>query len=173
MSLSVGRCLRDGVGETEHAYCGAHDQRAGAANLLRSAQFADPGVPFVRSPHWQWGQYGGVSPLVPNAVSGQAVSLALGWSRYHRGEELQKFLAQENAGLTEADWKVTCLRFAPNAPEQNPTEDVWLKGKTHLRKQFALNKTFAQVKRCFSTFLNTLRFTSTKLRWYWPTEQMI
>ena len=101
--------------------------------------------------------------------------LVLLWdgASYHRGEELQKFLAQENAGLTEADWKVTCLRFAPNAPEQNPTEDVWLKGKTHLRKQFALNKTFAQVKRCFSTFLNTLRFTSTKLRWYWPTEQMI
>ena len=86
---------------------------------------------------------------------------------------MQKFLAQENAGLTEADWKITCLRFAPNAPEQNPTEDVWLKGKTHLRKQFALNKTSAQVKRGFSTFLKTLRFTSTKLSWYWPTEQMI
>jgi transposase len=53
--------------------------------------------------------------------------------------------------LAEADWKVTCLRFAPNAPEQNPTEDGWLKGKPHLRKQFALNKTFAQVKRGFSS----------------------
>src|SRR5262245_16865409 len=92
---------------------------------------------------------------------------------YHRGEEIQKFLAQENADLTEADWKVTCRRFAPNAPEQNPTEDVWLKGKTHLRKQFALHKTFAQVKHCFSSFLNTLRFTSAKFSWYWPTEQMI
>jgi hypothetical protein len=50
---------------------------------------------------------------------------------------------------------------------------VWLKGKTHLRKQFALNKTFAHVKHCFSTFLNTLGFTSTKFSWYWPTEQMI
>ena len=52
---------------------------------------------------------------------------------YHRGEEMQQFLAQENAGLAEADWKVTCVRFAPNAPEQNPVEDVWLKGKTYLR----------------------------------------
>ena len=42
-----------------------------------------------------------------------------------------------------------------------------------LRKQFAMNKTFAQVKRGFSTFLNALRFTSTKLCWYWPTEQLI
>jgi transposase len=86
---------------------------------------------------------------------------------------MQKFLAQEKVDLAADDWKVTCRRFAPNAPEQNPTEDVWLKGKTHLRKQFALNKTFAQVKHCFSTFLNSLRFTSTKLSWYWPTEQLI
>jgi len=92
---------------------------------------------------------------------------------YHRGEDMQKFLAQENAGLPEADWKVTCVRFAPNAPEQNPVEDVWLKGKTHLRKQFALNKTFAQVKDCFSSFLKVLRFTSTKFNWYWPTAEMI
>lgn len=92
---------------------------------------------------------------------------------YHRGAEMRKFLATTNDGLAEADWQVTCMRFAPNAPEQNPTEDVWLKGKTHLRKQFALNKTFAQVKRCFSSFLNALQFTSTKLGWYRPTEQMI
>jgi hypothetical protein len=75
--------------------------------------------------------------------------------------------------LVEADWKIPCLRFAPNTQEQNPVEDVWLKGKTYLRKLFALNKTFAQVKHCFSTFLQALQFTSTKLSWYWPTEQMI
>jgi transposase len=92
---------------------------------------------------------------------------------YHRGEEMQNFLARENAALPEAEWKVTCIRFAPNAPEQNPVEDVWLKGKTYLRKQFAVNKTFAQVKHCFFTFLQTLRFTSAKFSWYWPTEQMI
>ena len=82
-------------------------------------------------------------------------------------------IARLKAALPEAEWKVTCIRFAPNAPEQNPVEDVWLKGKTYLRKLFALNKTFAQVKHCFSTFLQALQFTSTKLSWYWPTEQMI
>ena len=86
---------------------------------------------------------------------------------------MQQFLAQENADLAEADWKITGLRFAPNAPEQHPVAEGWLKGKTYLRTQFALNTTFAQVKRCFSTFLNALQFTSTKLSWYWPTEQMI
>ena len=92
---------------------------------------------------------------------------------YHRGEDMLQFLAQENADLPEAAWKVTCIRFAPNAPDQNPVEDVWLKGKTYLRKQFALNKTFTQVKGCFSSFLNALCFTSTKFSWYWPTAEMI
>lgn len=94
-------------------------------------------------------------------------------ARYHRGAEMQTFLAQENAGLAEEDWQVTCLLFAPNAPEQNPTEDLWLKGKTYLRKQFAVNKTFAAVKQCFSAFLRPLIFDSSKLSWYWPDPQMI
>ena len=92
---------------------------------------------------------------------------------YHRGADRQEFLTRANAGLSEADWKVTCLLFAPHVPEQTPTEDVWLKGKQYLRKHFAINKTFAQVKRCFSEFLTSLRCTSAKLRWYWPEEQMI
>jgi transposase len=92
---------------------------------------------------------------------------------YHRSSEMQAFLARENAGLPEAHWKVTCLVFAPNAPEQNPTEDLWLKGKAHLRKNFAVNKTFTHVKQCFSTFLRTLSFNSVKLSWYWPVPQMI
>jgi transposase len=92
---------------------------------------------------------------------------------YHRGAEMQAFLARENADLSEEDWKVTCLLFAPNAPEQNPTEDLWLKGKTQLRKQFAVNKTFAAVKQCFSAFLRTLSFDSVKCNWYWLHPQMI
>jgi transposase len=92
---------------------------------------------------------------------------------YHRSAEMQEFLARENAGLREEDWKVICLLFAPNAPEQNPTEDLWLKGKTHLRKQFSVNKTFAAVKQCFSKFLRALSFDSIKCSWYWPTPQMI
>ena len=43
---------------------------------------------------------------------------------YHRSTEMQEFLTHENAGLPEEDWKVTCLLFAPNAPEQNSTEDL-------------------------------------------------
>jgi len=48
---------------------------------------------------------------------------------YHDGHEVQAYLSQVNQGLEEKDWKVTCLLFAPHAPDQNPVEDVWLQGK--------------------------------------------
>jgi len=112
----------------------------------------------------QWGQ---------SRYPGKKLLLLWDGASYHRGAEMQEFLARENAGLCEEDWKVTCLLFAPNAPEQNPTEDLWLKGKTHLRKHFAVNKTFAAVKQCFSGFLRALSFDSIKCSWYWPTPQMI
>jgi transposase len=48
---------------------------------------------------------------------------------YHSGEEMRTYLQQVNNGLGPDEWLVTCLLFAPNAPEQNPMEDVWLKGK--------------------------------------------
>jgi len=91
----------------------------------------------------------------------------------HRGAELQEFLGRETAGLREEDWQGTGVLFAPHAPEQNPTEDGWRKGKTPLRQPFAVHKTLAQVKRCFSAFLRAFSFDSAKLRWYWPKEQMI
>jgi transposase len=75
--------------------------------------------------------------------------------------------------LAEVDWRVTCLWFAPNAPEQNPVEDIWLKGKNYLRKKFATTKTFAQVKRCFFDFLQDAFFASAKFQWYWSIPQLI
>lgn len=91
----------------------------------------------------------------------------------HRGAELQEFLGRETAGLREEDWQGTGVLFAPHAPAQHPREDGWRKGKTPLRQPFAVNKTLAQGKRCFSAFLSAFSFDSAKLRWYWPKEQMI
>ena len=73
---------------------------------------------------------------------------------YHRCQEVKNYLNEINCGLEEKDWKVTCILFAPHAPAQNPTEDVWLKGKNFLRSNFFNNKTFHQVKNCFFNFLN-------------------
>lgn len=68
---------------------------------------------------------------------------------YHHSQEMKAFLGQINQGLEEKDWKVTCIVLAPNAPEQNPVEDVWLRGKNFLRKHFYENNTFHKVKMCF------------------------
>ena len=53
------------------------------------------------------------------------------------------------------------------------SRSVWKPHPTYLRKQFAVNKTFAAVKHSFSTFLRSLNFESIKCRWYWPDLQLI
>lgn len=92
---------------------------------------------------------------------------------YHRDAQLQAFLAHVNAGLAPSEWLITLMSFAPNAPEQNPVEEVWLAGKNHLRRHFAINKTFAQVKNSFCHFLQTFRLASAKFDWYAPYPQLI
>lgn len=85
---------------------------------------------------------------------------------YHRCAEVQSYLETVNHGLVEKDWKITCWLFAPNAPDQNPVEDVWLRGKNFLRKRFYENKTFHQVKTSFFNFLNQRIFDFKKIEWY-------
>ena len=85
---------------------------------------------------------------------------------YHRCDEMKEYLKEVNSGLEEKDWKINCLFFETHAPEQNPVEDIWLKGKNFLRKYFYKNKTFAQVKKSFSDFLNNQIFDLEKLAWY-------
>lgn len=85
---------------------------------------------------------------------------------YHSQKEMKKYLQEVNAGLSKKDWKVTCELFAPNAPEQNPVEDIWLQGKNFLRRCFYKLKTFAQVKEAFLHFLQTTQFDFPKLSLY-------
>jgi len=99
---------------------------------------------------------------------GKPIILLWDGATYHRDAQVKALLAQINADLPETDWLLTCLRFAPNAPEQNPIEDIWLRAKNFLRKHFAQNKTFAQVKSCFTAFLHQLTFESVKFAWYTP-----
>lgn len=86
----------------------------------------------------------------------------------HRYGAMQKFLATVNRGVPEAQWKITCIPFATDAPEQNPVEDIWLKGKNLLRKNFTRHKTFENVKQCFVQCVSALHFDSCKLGWYYP-----
>ena len=92
---------------------------------------------------------------------------------YHRYAEMRDYLEKINAGFPEEEWPITCMLFAPNAPEQNPVEDIWLKGKNWLRKHFAFNKTFEDVKKCFFDYLQDSTFPSAKYDWYKPSLQII
>ena len=82
-------------------------------------------------------------------------------------------IAEQNEGLEQEDWKITCLWFAPNAPEQNPVEDIWLKGKNAVRRAFNENPTFAKVKDCFETNLQEVKLSVEKLAWYRTLPQII
>ena len=85
---------------------------------------------------------------------------------YHQYADMHVSLQDVNKGLQQHDWKVTCELFAPNAPDQNPVEDIWLKGKNFLRKYFYQHTTFAQVKKAFLHFLHTTTFDFPKLKLY-------
>jgi putative transposase len=85
---------------------------------------------------------------------------------YHKYGEMRRYLEEINGGLNEKDWKVTCLLFPPYAPDQNPVEEIWRKGKNFLRRHFYENKTFRQVKESFFDFLKEQIFSFPKLKSY-------
>jgi transposase len=64
---------------------------------------------------------------------------------YHRYAEMKEYPEEISKGSEEKDWKITCIFFEPNAPEQNPVEDIWLKGKNFLRKHFYKNRPLSKV----------------------------
>lgn len=53
---------------------------------------------------------------------------------YHRSHTVRDFLAQTNQGRATHQWQIHCVCFAPNCPQQNPIEDVWLQAKTWVRR---------------------------------------
>ena len=85
---------------------------------------------------------------------------------YHKSQELRDYLDLVNKGKSPEKWKINCILFAPNAPEQNPVEDIWLQGKNLLRKFAYRCKSFAIVKRLFMFFLNRQIFGFPKLYMY-------
>lgn len=94
--------------------------------------------------------------------------LAIFWdgASYHRSNELKTFLQSVNQGLEENHWQITCTRFAPNAPEQNPVEDIWLQAKRFIRNCYHLCKSFAVVKFLFEFVTHRQVFDFPKLSMY-------
>ena len=85
---------------------------------------------------------------------------------YHRSGEVQSYLASVNQGLEPDQWPITCIRFAPNAPEQNPIEDVWLSAKGFVREFYSLCGSFSVVKRLFELATHEQIFDFPKLSLY-------
>ncbi len=100
--------------------------------------------------------------------------IALIWdgAKYHKSDEIKKFLTSANQSHEPEQWPITCILFAPNAPEQNPVEDVWLQTKTFLRKFWPLCKSFAIVKWLFKFFTNHQQFDFPKLHQYAPCSNL-
>jgi transposase len=93
---------------------------------------------------------------------------------YHRSIELCEYLEGLNGGLSQAAWWITCVQFAPNAPEQNPIEDVWLQAKTYVRNQWhRCQQTFQSVTDLFEEGLNAMVCDFAKLRSYLPDSEII
>ncbi len=98
----------------------------------------------------------------------EARRIVLAWdgASYHRSELVKSYLSGLNADREQAQRLIQCIRFAPNAPEQNPMEDVWLAAKNNVRKHWYKIEAFEQVKEYFTTFIDGMRFQSEKLNWY-------
>ena len=68
---------------------------------------------------------------------------------YHHQHTMRDFLETIHADLPPNQWKICCTRLAPYAPQENPVEDVWLKGKTFVRTHALGTTCFEQVKNLF------------------------
>lgn len=85
---------------------------------------------------------------------------------YHRSREVRDFLDEVNQGLPTDQWKIHVCRFAPNCPEQNPIEDIWLQAKTWVRRFCALIPTFSHLKWMFEWFIQNTTFDFMTLQMY-------
>lgn len=98
----------------------------------------------------------------------ESTRLVIIWdgASYHRSAVVQEFLTRVNGTLPPEQWKITCIRLAPNAPEQNPVEDVWLQAKQFIRKFSRLCKKFSSVKVLFKLFTHFQIFDFAKAFMY-------
>ena len=85
---------------------------------------------------------------------------------YHKSGKIKDFLAVNNDNKEEVEWKLRCILFAPNSPEQNPVEDVWLQVKNALREFWHLCSSFPTVKYLFEFFADHQKFDFPKIEQY-------
>ena len=79
---------------------------------------------------------------------------------------MKDYLREVNQDIDVSVRPVHCVILAPNAPEQNPVEDIWLQAKKFLRKCWVKLRSFALVKWLFTFFLHGEIFEFSKLHKY-------
>jgi transposase len=104
--------------------------------------------------------------------SGKKIILIWDGASYHRFGEFRDYLVQINNETAPDEWRITCVLFAPNAPQQNPIEDVWLQAKNFLRKYWHLCRSFEVVKILFELFTSGQKFDFPKVHSYYPADQL-
>ena len=62
---------------------------------------------------------------------------------------MRDFLQTMQADLPPDEWKICYTRLAPYTPQENPVEDIWLKGKTVVRTHAIWTTCFEQIKNLF------------------------
>ena len=92
---------------------------------------------------------------------------------YHRSQAISNYLAAVNHGVDESNWTITCLRFAPNDPKQNPIEDIWLQAKRLIRESYHVCSSFKVVKFLFEFVTHQRIFNFPKLFTYGHFSQLI
>ncbi len=86
-----------------------------------------------------------------------------------RFRAFKDFLSEANRDREPDNWSITYVLFAPNAPQQNSVEDIWLPAKNFLRKYWYLCKFFKIVKFMFEFFINKHKFDFAKIHQYTST----
>jgi len=102
----------------------------------------------------------------------QRIAVIWDGASYHKYGEFKKYLESVNEGLKKSEWLITCILFAPNAPEQNSVEDIWLQAKNFVRKYYHFCKNFAVVKKLFTFFTHHQIFDFPKLNEYAYSSQI-
>jgi transposase len=96
----------------------------------------------------------------------QRIAVIWDGASYHRSSELKAYLETVNQGLDPDQWKITCIRLAPNAPQQNPVEDIWLAAKRWIRECYHLCCSFEAVQLLFELVTHRQVFNFPKLHEY-------
>lgn len=89
---------------------------------------------------------------------------------YRRADVVKARLKDLNGACAEHDRLIHLEYFAPNAPEQNPIEDLWFAAKTWLRRHFFQFDAFAQITQRFVTFIHNFTLRTVKFTWYWEPQ---